>query len=252
MNELRVIFDPPASGAWNMAVDETLLETAGQCKQPSLRFYTWNEPTLSVGYFQSLAERAQHAASRNCPVVRRASGGGAILHDRELTYSLAIPHKATSSSAATRLVETVHATLIATLSEFGLNAALYSDRNRCENEQASSDQPPFLCFLRRTCSDIIYEDAKIVGSAQRRRRGAVMQHGSILLGFSDRAPELPGIQELASLTINPVELADRWTPRLAGVLGLPFGKGFLSSTEQTLAKGLRQSRFASAQHLERR
>ena len=74
-----------------MAVDEALLETAASLGVPTLRFYQWQEPTMSLGYFQEYADRLRHAASAGCPTVRRASGGGAIMHDRELTYSLAVP-----------------------------------------------------------------------------------------------------------------------------------------------------------------
>src|SRR5687767_13677741 len=90
MPTLRLLIDPPASGAWNMAVDEALLASAA-AGVATLRFYTWSQPTLSLGYFQHAHQRDAHAASRSCPLVRRASGGGAILHDRELTYSLAVP-----------------------------------------------------------------------------------------------------------------------------------------------------------------
>src|SRR6188474_2624923 len=93
MDTLRLIVDPPASGAWNMAVDEALLETAAISGLATLRFYTWQEPTLSLGYFQSAVDRDHHPDGRDCPLVRRASGGGAIIHDRELTYSIALPRR---------------------------------------------------------------------------------------------------------------------------------------------------------------
>ncbi len=80
-----LLLDPPAPGAWNMAVDEALLEDAALERRCWLRFYRWQEPTLSLGYFQSYADRRQHPASSGCPAVRRTSGGGAILHDAEVT-----------------------------------------------------------------------------------------------------------------------------------------------------------------------
>src|SRR5688572_19512152 len=99
MAELRIVFDPPASGPWNMAVDEALLHSTAEGGQATLRFYTWEEPTLSLGHFQTLAEREQHQASLACPLVRRASGGGAILHDIELTYSICLPQATAAVSA---------------------------------------------------------------------------------------------------------------------------------------------------------
>jgi len=86
----RLIVDRPAPGAWNMAVDEALLDAAVEQGVAALRFYQWSEPTLSLGYFQRHADRDSHAASHDCTLVRRQSGGGAILHDRELTYSLTL------------------------------------------------------------------------------------------------------------------------------------------------------------------
>ena len=91
--EFHLLLDPPGDGAWNMAVDETLLEAAAAEGLCSLRFYQWAEPTLSLGYFQAYADRNQHEASRQSAVVRRASGGGAIMHDFDVTYSLAVPER---------------------------------------------------------------------------------------------------------------------------------------------------------------
>ena len=87
----RLIVDPPAPGAWNMAVDEALFEQAAKFGTPTLRFYQWSEPTLSLGYFQNYDDRRSHAASLGTAAVRRTTGGGAILHDQELTYSLVWP-----------------------------------------------------------------------------------------------------------------------------------------------------------------
>ncbi len=80
----RLIIDPPAAGRWNMAVDEALLLSAASRRTVTLRVYQWEVPTLSLGYFQPHAQREQHASSRHCPLVRRATGGGAIVHDRRI------------------------------------------------------------------------------------------------------------------------------------------------------------------------
>jgi lipoate-protein ligase A len=252
MNDIRLIIDPPASGAWNMAVDEALLETAAATGQATLRFYQWNEPTLSLGYFQSAGDREQHPASLDCPLVRRASGGGAILHDRELTYSIAIPQQVRQFAAAGELYDLCHESLIAVLAQLGVPARLYRTSARCEADASTAERPPFLCFQRRTCSDIVHGEAKIVGSAQRRRRGAILQHGSILLGQSDFAPELPGLGELTSRVIEASELARCWIPFLAGRLSVSLHEGGLSAEEIRRAEALAQGRFAAAEYVERR
>jgi lipoate-protein ligase A len=252
MDILRVLIDPPASGAWNMAVDEALLETAATAGTLALRFYEWQVPTLSLGYFQAIDQRQAHAASRACPVVRRASGGGAILHDRELTYSIAIPQRAGSLAEAKRLYDITHDTLIHTLAEFGVMTAKYGNLPQCPGPGTRSDDEPFLCFLRRSCTDIVLGGIKVVGSAQRRRRGAVLQHGSILLGRSRFAPELPGIEEASGIAIRASELANRWPPLLAGKLEMQIQPASLLDGERIRATALAEGRFGSSEHAARR
>jgi lipoate-protein ligase A len=251
MDGLRVIFDPPAPGPWNMAVDEALLETAATSGQATLRFYQWQEPTLSLGYFQSLDDRQEHPTSQSCAVVRRASGGGAILHDRELTYSIAMPQPSGRLSEARHLYELCHQTLIATLAEYGISAALYRNCSSLRTDD-HKDNVPFLCFQRRTCFDVVIGNTKIAGSAQRRRRGAVLQHGSVLLGHSPQAPELPGIQDTVGISMTPADLAQRWTPRLAQSLQLAVTSGSLLAAERERANVLSLRRFAALERLARR
>jgi lipoyl(octanoyl) transferase len=242
---IRLLIDPPAAGPWNMAVDETLLEAAAD-GAATLRFYQWSPATLSLGYFQAAADREQHAASRDCPLVRRASGGGAILHDRELTYSIALPRTATALSA-TALYDAFHETLVATLSEFEITAARYRSENAsCDPAVRRNDADPFLCFQRRSCGDVVCGPWKIAGSAQRRRRGAVLQHGSILLSRSPLAPELPGIAELTGISLSPARLIDAWTPRLATRLPATFELADLDERRRSRAEELARSRFGRA------
>jgi len=244
MNTLRLLVDPPAAGAWNMAVDEALLESAAE-GVGTLRFYEWTPATLSLGYFQSAAQREQHAASRDCPLVRRASGGGAILHDRELTYSVAMPQAAARENQTSALYDLFHESLILALAEFGVPAALFlpTERN-CVPEVRQNAAPAFLCFQRRTCGDVVYQGAKIVGSAQRRRRGAVLQHGSILLARSPHAPELLGIGELTGIAISPADLIAAWRPRLQACLGAAAAAE-LSGRERLRADALVRDRFGA-------
>jgi lipoate-protein ligase A len=101
-------------GAWNMAVDEALLESAAAGGLP--RCDSINGPSRrSRWVFPAAIDRDQHAASRICPLVRRASGGGAIIHDRELTYSIAWPMRDTRTQAATNLYDACHETLVEAL-----------------------------------------------------------------------------------------------------------------------------------------
>ena len=124
----HLLIDPPADGAWNMAVDEVLLKAAaaGRC---CFRFYRWQVPTLSLGYFQAIDDRRRHVASFGCPVVRRSSGGGAIVHDRELTYSVALPGEHPLAMGRMLLYQAVHQTLIEVLAAAGIQAEIYQRRN---------------------------------------------------------------------------------------------------------------------------
>jgi lipoate-protein ligase A len=252
MDYLRLIIDPPRSGPMNMAIDETLLESAANDSVATLRLYQWSEPTLSLGYFQAAADRETHQPSLACPLVRRASGGGAILHDRELTYSVALPEKSGGGAASRRLYELCHATLISVFDDLGLIAQLQGSSAVCENAQGKSGPEPFLCFQRRTCFDVVSAGIKIVGSAQRRRRGAIIQHGSILLGRSDFAPELPGIQEIAGKPVTATEVARDWPSRLASGFRMPFQAGFLTAAETVRSETLCTQRFAAREWVYRR
>jgi lipoate-protein ligase A len=249
--ELGLLIDPPADGAWNMAVDEALLESAA-AGRATLRFYRWTPATLSLGYFQAASDRTQHAASRDCPLVRRASGGGAIVHDRELTYSIALPQQTPRGMTAAALYDLFHQTLISALAEIGVVAELHRPpTGTCEAELRQNAAEPFLCFQRRSCGDIVYGGSKIVGSAQRRRRGAVLQHGSILLARSEYAPELPGIEDQFAKRqgraphLDEGALIGFWTRRLAARLPAQWKPVRLSSQQRDLAKSLAQERFGA-------
>ncbi|MGD0652927.1 MAG: biotin/lipoate A/B protein ligase family protein [Thermoguttaceae bacterium] len=243
----RLFIDPPASGAWNMAVDETLLESAAEGGGFSLRFYRWQRPTLSLGYFQQYDDRRQHSASLNCPVVRRASGGGAIVHDREVTYSIAVPPGERLAVRHLMLYETVHAALIEVLSGHGISASLCRDKGREKTPGA-----PFLCFQRRSPGDVLVSEVKIAGSAQRRRRGAVLQHGSVLLARCSAAPELPGLAEVAAIALSFDQLVQRWSSKLSEVFPMHLEPGILTDAEQFRVLGLAREKYNSSEWTEHR
>jgi lipoate-protein ligase A len=257
MRPCRLIVDSPADGAWNMAIDDVLLSAASERSEATLRFYGWNVPTLSLGYFQKYESREAHEESRNCPVVRRASGGGAILHDRELTYSLALPHEFWPEREHTQLYQLMHDLLCEALASLGIQgAARYgatqqlSEANLSAEEQPSEE--PFLCFHRRTEHDVVLNKEKIAGSAQRKRRGAVLQHGSILLAQSPFAPSLPGIAEASGITPLPSQLIREWRQRVATALDVDFTPEQYSPETLAAADEISRAKFASGDWLRRR
>jgi lipoate-protein ligase A len=238
MSVFRLLVDPPRSGAWNMAVDETLLESAATEGVMTWRFYQWETPTLSLGYFQACSDRSSHEASGNCPLVRRASGGGAIVHDRELTYSCAIPAIHPLAVRRDTLYTAVHQVLIATLAEFGVNAQLCG--GGCKPAVS-----PFLCFQRRSGGDILVDRDKVGGSAQRRLQGAVLQHGSLLLGRSPAAPELPGVLELSGRSMAIESLIPAWHARLEKTWQIAFETGELTASERVRSAHWVASKYGS-------
>jgi lipoate-protein ligase A len=230
-----------------MAVDEVLLESAVADGGCALRFYGWSEPTLSLGYFQDYRERMTHFPSRSCVAVRRQTGGGAILHDRELTYSLTVSVEHPLAVDASRLYNSVHRALVETLSDFDVPAHL------CVTPvSAGPHKQPFLCFQRRTSGDILVGADKICGSAQRRRRGAILQHGSLLWAGSPLAPELPGIEELTGKQVNQAEFATACRLQLANGLHLEFEARGLTSAEQQMVESLAVDKYGSAPWTRRR
>ena len=247
MPPLRMIHDPPDTGTWNMAVDEMMLARVAEWGEPVLRFYEWREPTLSLGYFQAISERDTHAPSKDCPVVRRSTGGGAILHDAELTYSIAVPLGERWSHSATKLYDSLHGSLIETLARLGICATL------CGATLHPLEGEPFLCFKRRAQGDVLIQNHKIAGSAQRRRQGAMLQHGSVLLAKSNSAPELLGIQELKK-PLFAENLMQSWLASITQLDGFPVNvrEEQWRSEELSHAKTIEKEQFnASTWNLRR-
>ena len=211
-NVLVLIENEPRSGSWNMAFDEALLEAARIANLIAVRFYRWNEPTLSLGYFQKELSQALPADLLALPRVRRLSGGGAILHHLEWTYSCVLPACHPLVGEPVRIYEVVHREIVALLNAQGIPAAL-----RGENFPEPGEEP-FLCFGRQDPRDIVLGPHKIVGSAQRRRQGAVLQHGSLLLERSPLAPMYPGLLDLSGAEFPITE----WISSLSDALSRSF------------------------------
>ena len=273
MSDVRLIIDPPLAGPWNMAVDELLLADAIENNVATLRFYQWSEPTLSLGYFQHYDERTQHVASRECTIIRRQSGGGAILHDRELTYSLALPGSHPLARQTGDLYNSVHQAFITVLT-----AARSSDmppatlRTRGEPTEPLPAAEPFLCFQRQSPGDVILVPDhpapaispqsiapvaagagwKVLGSAQRRHRGAILQHGSLLLEMSPAAPELLGLRDLTALNSEIDTLIMPVCTQLSTQLDLRLIPGEISASLESKAADLSNTKYSAAVWTKRR
>jgi lipoate-protein ligase A len=233
MNEqepLRILIDQPLCGVMNMAVDEAVLQGVNQGASPAtLRFYRWAEPTVSLGYFQKYEELlGQDEAIRQLPMVRRQTGGGAILHDDELTYSLILPLDGSiAETDIEKMYQLVHNTFIAILGRYGVNV-----KYRGGSESGNSQRGPFFCFARRHRLDLMVEGEKLVGSAQRRIKNAVLQHGSLILSSRFAQQRCAQLATAAKIPINLNDFIAEVTGHLSGKLGSKTVNGNLSDEEQ--------------------
>jgi lipoate-protein ligase A len=263
----RLIIDPPASGAWNMAVDEALLHDAAESGVATLRFSAWEAPTLSLGYFQAYDDREQHTASRNCACVRRQTGGGAIVHDREITYSVALPPSHPFARRSLELYSAVHDAFIRALRDAQSGSEVQVDLERVrEVSSVKTQSEPYLCFERRAIGDVVVSpqeggtgagniparrDQKILGSAQRRSRGALLQHGSLLLRRSAAAPELAGFYDLGGrsvVEISPLQLASY----LEEAIGIRLPANVVSGKMESNARELTNTKYGTVEWTKRR
>ena len=220
---LPVWWDAAADGPTNMAADELLADEADRLGGPVIRLYSWAEPAVSLGAFQRLGEAEACAAISGLPIVRRPSGGGAIIHGTDLTYAAAVPKSHPWGGDPQVLYDAMHAAMVATLGELGFDARLHV---------TSAADPPadaLLCFSRRSSGDVVVRrtgqpamatDPKVMGSAQRRLGTTVLQHGSLLLARCLRVggeARHDGLTEMAGqpLAWTTRSLADRWTSRVA-------------------------------------
>lgn len=170
----------PAPGALNMAVDEALLESVQSGAPPVLRFYTWRPACLSIGRNQQARGLydPRRAAAAGIDIVRRPTGGLAVLHDRELTYAVLAPlHPLGGPRAA---YAAINAALVDGLLAFGVPVG---------HAPPAARRPPLHraaapCFRTPAAGEVVAVGRKLVGSAQRCERGALLQHGSILLSGS--------------------------------------------------------------------
>ncbi len=172
----------------NMAIDEALLGT----KPPVLRFYAWKPAGLSIGYFQSIKSfNFENLKKNNVKLVRRLTGGNAVLHDKELTYSFIIDmskmqsifehvknpngvfNKNNMPKSVIESYREISKGLLLGLKNLGLKAEM--------NEEVAKGEKSAVCFNDPSWYEILVNGKKIIGSAQKRINGKILQHGAILI-----------------------------------------------------------------------
>jgi len=183
----RLLLDGPGAGPWNMGMDEALLSSVVAGGTATLRLYRWDGPWLSLGYSQNLSPDAMDACERaGVGVVRRVTGGRAVLHGGDLTYTVA--------AASSQLPEGLSASYAVVCQ--ALSSAL--GRIGVPVDPAPGDLPSapaeFDCFASTAGHEISVAGRKLAGSAQRRAGGGVLQHGSIRV-----QPDPPQIARLCGI-----------------------------------------------------
>ncbi|OGQ59665.1 MAG: hypothetical protein A3J24_10140, partial [Deltaproteobacteria bacterium RIFCSPLOWO2_02_FULL_53_8] len=199
-NKWRLIIDGPQSGAVNMAVDEALLTAvdSGRSQTPVLRIYDWREPTVSIGYHQA----AEQFKASGLTVVRRITGGRAVVHSAELTYSIVSPSdNPLFKDGINGTYNVISGCIVRALSYAGIDANLAAaGRKREPRERVKA-----ACFFAPSRYEVTIGGRKLVGSAQRRFKTAFLQHGSILFTVDQ------GLQESVFGQQAAAELMERMT-----------------------------------------
>jgi lipoyl(octanoyl) transferase len=222
-------------GAWQMAADEVILEAAAT-GIASLRFYGWSCANLSLGYFQNVGPCQAYPGLANLPLVRRASGGDALVHHFEVTYAMGLPAGPPWQIRGESWPRRMHALISAALEKFGVRTRLFSGEPIRLGE--------VLCFLHQTPDDLLLDGHKVAGSAQRKQRGALLQHGGILLGQSPATPALPGIRELTGVDLNADQVSLAVQAELTRSLGWRLEAADWTPDEKQRIDDLIRTRYA--------
>jgi lipoate-protein ligase A len=170
-----------------------------------------------------------------------------------------VPEEHPLATDAARLYRAVHGSLVEALARLGITSEmnevaapsplkprpLVAEMPAAEPPAADPADEPFLCFQRRGVGDVLVQGFKVVGSAQRRRRGAILQHGSILLATSAAAPELPGMQELSGQDMSAKRMQSAWLNLFKAKLGVRLACAELEAAEIEAARRLEAEKFAN-------
>lgn len=218
-----------AAACFNMGLDEALLFARGA--PPTLRLYTWSPDTLSLGYFQALEEVT--GAERAGALVRRITGGGAIHHRGELTFSIAAPldHPLYRGPVAASYGR-VHALIARALARHGIAAQARGARGLASDRAGTG-----MCFHASSAQDLVWDARKGVGSAQRRKDGRVLHHGSIKLATTPLEGDIATLERMG-VALAPEDLGQDLAEEWAQALDLRLLRGVPGPDERAAASAL--------------
>lgn len=269
----RLLRSGPGSPAVNMAVDEAVLTAVSEGKvPPTVRFYGWNPPTLSIGYFQRGEDEVELERVRELGYgfVRRPTGGRAVLHDRELTYSITVSED--YPGIPKRVTEAYRILSEGLLQGFRLLEldAHMVDLSSPEEREKYDAPGSSACFDSPSWYELVVEGRKAAGSAQVRQKGVLLQHGSILMdlnaeelfsllryrtpelrerlmnGFKKRAVAINDIRaELGKARVELEEAEMAFRRGMEAGLGIELVEGALTGYEEELVRQLASEKYGS-------
>jgi lipoate-protein ligase A len=266
----RLLYTPPSTGAWNMAVDESILEHIHRgVAKPTLRLYAWNPPCLSLGHAQSFKDvDMTRLRARGWDVVRRLTGGRAILHTDELTYSVTgSVDESVLSGGVLESYNRIAQALMFAIRDLGLPVEM----KELADEPSALNLNP-VCFEVPSTYEITVNEKKLIGSAQARKKEGVLQHGSLPLAgdltricdaliFEDESKRENAAQRLLAraTTVESIlgkqvtweRATESFVKGFETQLGIHFERGELSESESARAEELVKEKYANSTWTER-
>jgi lipoate-protein ligase A len=260
----RLIVDDALDSALNMAIDEALLLHCQENKKtslfPSLRFFCWKTPTLSLGYAQEWKKTVDldYCKSQGIDIVRRPTGGRAVLHDKELTYSVVAQCEGNFFSKST--LETyrhISAALVCGFNNINIPAQLAIPHLNHQFTYKLTNKP---CFFSTSKYELAYRGKKMVGSAQKRLKNSFLQHGSILLEVDkERLISATGIKnkggagadfialnDVAAKKIVIEELIEALSKGFEEYFSIQLAPDAMSDREVNLAQKLQKEKYSQS------
>ncbi len=238
---VRVLNSGLKDGCYNMALDEALFTCAAKgAGPPTLRFYGWNPAAVSLGYFQNEDDFLKMPGFSGMDIVQRLTGGGAIVHDNELTFSIVCGEKAgLLPEDVFKSYEFVCRAVAAGLGPLGIEARARGATAPGNPVSGPGRKSPYYCFEKPSRFDVIAGGKKVAGSAQRRRSGAILHHGSVpfeRVNSALRESRPPGGVSFEALRRALLEGFQQ-------TAGVGFVEGGLQAEEEELAGSLMKLKY---------
>ncbi len=247
----RLLLQPHLPGYRQMAIDETLYRLAEPDTRPVVRFYSWDHPTLSLGYFQDYKRVVcePFCVHNKIDVVRRITGGRAVLHHDEVTYAIIAPLQYVFEGRSLQeTYQLIAEALNLGLQNFGLDqTSIFAGNTGTSRRESRLPQ----CFVSVSQYEHVSNSRKVIGSAQKRSRDRFLQHGSILLDFDPHLQQgcvnhpdpqiesrIAPLNRMLHRRLEFRETADQFAGALEAKFGIRFELSGLSAKEERLASEL--------------